>query len=53
MYPEVMGMQKSLFFWNHNCMEGGSDSETRSKFNSEEAAMAAKLAKYLVQQGYR
>lgn len=52
-YPEVMGMQQPLFFWNHNYMESGSDSETRSKYNCEEAVMAAKLAKYLVQQGYR
>ena len=52
-YPAVKGMQQPLFFWDHDNKEGGSDSETRSKFNSEEAVMAAKLAKYLVQQGYR
>ena len=51
-YPGVRGMQQPLFFWQHNHTEGG-DGDTKSKSNIEEARMAAKLAKYLVQQGYR
>lgn len=51
-YPGVKGMQQPLFFWRHDHLEGG-DGDNKSKFNKEEARMAAKLAKYLVQQGYR
>ncbi len=50
-YPHVRGMVHDVYFWNHNHPEGGKD-ENASKQNSTEAAMAARLAFYLVQQGY-
>ena len=50
-YPRVKGMVHDVFFWNHDHAEGGKD-ENASKQNSAEAAMAARLAFYLVQQGY-
>ena len=51
-YPKVRGMVHDVFFWNHNHPEGGKD-ETASKQNNVEAAMAARLAFYLTQQGYK
>lgn len=51
-YPKVKGMLHNVFFWDHNHPEGGKD-ETASKQNSTEAAMAARLAFYLTQQGYK
>ena len=51
-YPPVKGMVKNVFFWDHNHTEGGKD-ENSSKQNSTEAAMAARLALYLTQQGYQ
>lgn len=51
-YPPVKGMVKDVFFWDHNHPEGGKD-ENSSKQNSTEAAMAARLALYLTQQGYK
>ncbi len=51
-YPRVKGMVHNVFFWDHNHPEGGRD-ENASKQNSTEAAMAARLALYLTQQGYK
>ena len=51
-YPKVKGMLHNVFFWDHNHPEGGKD-ENSSKQNSTEAAMAARLALYLTQQGYK
>ncbi|KAL0023606.1 hypothetical protein WJX77_006297 [Trebouxia sp. C0004] len=51
-YPRVKGMVHNVFFWDHNHPEGGRD-ENASKQNSAEAAMAARLALYLTQQGYK
>lgn len=51
-YPKVKGMVHNVFFWDHNHPEGGRD-ENASKQNSTEAAMAARLALYLTQQGYK
>ena len=51
-YPPVKGMVKNVFFWDHNHGEGGKD-DNSSKQNSTEAAMAARLAFYLTQQGYK
>ena len=51
-YPPVEGMVKNVFFWDHDHPEGGKD-ENSSKQNSTEAAMAARLAFYLTQQGYK
>ena len=45
-------MVKNVFFWDHSHLEGGKD-ENSSKQNSTEAAMAARLALYLTQQGYK
>ena len=50
-YPRVQGMVHDVFFWSHDHPEGGKD-ENASKQNGIEAAMAARLAFYLVQQGY-
>ncbi|KAL3140347.1 hypothetical protein ABBQ38_004611 [Trebouxia sp. C0009 RCD-2024] len=50
-YPKVQGMVHDVFFWSHDHPEGGKD-ENASKQNGKEAAMAARLAFYLVQQGY-
>ena len=51
-YPPVEGMVKNVFFWDHDHPEGGKH-ENSSKQNSTEAAMAARLAFYLTQQGYK
>ncbi|KAK9808579.1 hypothetical protein WJX72_000022 [[Myrmecia] bisecta] len=51
-HPAVRGMLHNVFFWHHDHPEGGQGDESRSKFNTTEAAMAARLAKYLLQQGY-
>jgi len=51
-YPPVQGMAKNVFFWDHNHPEGGND-DTKSKVNAEEANLAARLAFYLKQQGYK
>ena len=51
-YPRVKGMVHNVFFWDHNHLEGGRD-ENASKQNGTEAAMAARLALYLTQQGYK
>ena len=45
-------MVHNIFFWDHNNPEGGKDDNSSSKQNSTEAAMAARLAYYLTQQGY-
>ena len=50
--PRVKGMVHNVFFWDHNHPDGGRD-ENASKQNSTEAAMAACLALYLTQQGYK
>lgn len=50
-YPKVQGMVHDVYFWSHDHPEGGRD-ESSSKQNGKEAAMAARLAFYLVQQGY-
>lgn len=44
-------MVHEVYFWSHDHPEGGRD-ENSSKQNSTEAALAARLAFYLVQQGY-
>ena len=51
-YPPVQGMAKNVFFWDHNHPEGGND-DTKSKVNPGEANLAARLAFYLKQQGYK
>lgn len=50
-YPPVRGMMHNTFFWDQNHPEGGND-DSKSKVNSPEAGMAARLALYMVQQGY-
>lgn len=50
-YPNVRGMAHNVFFWNHHNLEGGDD-DRKSKVNPVEAQMAARLALYMVQQGY-
>lgn len=44
-------MAHNIFFWDHEHPEGGSD-DSKSKVNLVEAQMAARLALYMVQQGY-
>ena len=46
----VRGMRQSLFFWDHDHVEGGATDESRSKYNDEEARMAVRLAKHLLLQ---
>ena len=50
-YPPVRGMAHNIFFWDHEHPEGGND-DSMSKINLVEAQMAARLALYMVQQGY-
>ena len=50
-YPPVKGMAHNIFFWDHRHPEGGND-DSKSKVNLAEAQMAARLALYMVQQGY-
>lgn len=51
-YPPIRGMDQSLFFLAHNEDETNM-SESASKVNEHEAKMAAKLAVYLILQGYQ
>ncbi|OAD02352.1 hypothetical protein MUCCIDRAFT_143979 [Mucor lusitanicus CBS 277.49] len=51
-YPPILGMDQSLFFLAHNEDETNM-SESASKVNEHEAKMAAKLAVYLLLQGYQ
>ncbi|EPB87088.1 hypothetical protein HMPREF1544_06112 [Mucor circinelloides 1006PhL] len=51
-YPPILGMDQSLFFLAHNEDETNM-SESASKVNEHEAKMAAKLAVYLILQGYQ
>ncbi|KAI8647890.1 RNA helicase [Parasitella parasitica] len=51
-YPPIRGMDQSLFFLAHNEDETNM-SESASKVNEHEAKMAAKLAVYLLLQGYQ
>ena len=44
-------MAHNIFFWDHEHREGGND-DSKSKVNLVEAQMAARLALYMVQQGY-
>lgn len=50
-YRAVRGMAHNIFFWDHEHPEGGND-DSMSKINLVEAQMAARLAMYMVQQGY-
>ena len=50
-YPPVRGMAHEVFFWDHDHPEGGND-DSKSKVNPPEAQKAARLALYMVQQGY-
>jgi hypothetical protein len=49
-HPNVMGMAENVFFWEHNHPEGGSNDESKSKFNTEEADMAIHLVRHLLLQ---
>lgn len=44
-------MCPTVYFWDHDHPEGGND-DSKSKVNPTEAEMAARLALYMVQQGY-
>jgi hypothetical protein len=51
-YPPVKGMLHSLYFLSHDCPEGGAAEESDSKYNTHEALLVVRLARYLLQQGY-
>ena len=50
-YPEIKGMSKRLYFWNHSYPEA-KDANLSSYCNLEEAQMVLALVKYLCLQGY-
>jgi len=50
--PDVLGVEKDMFFITHNKLEGENDG-LKSKFNDYEAKYLVKLCKYLLQQGYK
>ena len=50
--PDVLGMEKDMFFITHNKLEGENDG-LKSKFNDFEAKYLVKLCNYLLQQGYK
>ena len=50
--PDILGMEKDMFFITHNKLEGENDG-LKSKFNDYEAKYLVKLCKYLLQQGYK
>jgi len=50
--PDVLGIEKDMFFITHNKLEGESEG-LKSKFNDYEAKYLVKLCKYLLQQGYK
>ncbi|KAI8979973.1 RNA helicase [Pilobolus umbonatus] len=52
LYPPVRGMDQSLYFLSHNEPENHLP-DSASKYNEHEAKMAAKLAIYLLKQGYK
>jgi len=49
---KVLGIDKNLFFLDHQVLEKTS-SESTSKFNDHEVMLVANLCLYLVQQGYK
>ncbi|KAF5314903.1 hypothetical protein D9619_007516 [Psilocybe cf. subviscida] len=49
-YPAVKGMQKDVFFMNHNNPEGGLE-DSVSKYNSYEVEMIRDLVLYFLKQG--
>ena len=51
-YPDVLGLQKNLFFLNHSQPESSKQDEAKSHANPFEAEFAVQLAKYLHKQGY-
>ena len=50
--PDVLGVEKDMFFISHNKFEG-ENSGLKSKFNDYEAKYLVRLCKYLLQQGYK
>ncbi|KAF9227364.1 hypothetical protein BS17DRAFT_747823 [Gyrodon lividus] len=50
-YPDVRGMEKNLFFVNHNNKENGGLDDTASKYNTYEVDMIQDLVLYLLRQG--
>jgi hypothetical protein len=52
-YPDVIGMRKRLFWWDHRKAEGGlsSDAMSTSHWNGHEIEMTVALLNHLVQQG--
>ena len=50
-YPHVRSVEKDLFFFNHKFQESTNDA-IQSKYNSEEAKIIVRFAKYLLQQNY-
>ncbi|KAJ5749002.1 uncharacterized protein N7511_010698 [Penicillium nucicola] len=52
-YPNVMGMQKRLFWWDHRKAEEGAsgDVTSTSHWNNHEIKMTVALVNHLIQQG--
>ena len=51
-YPDIMGINKNLYFLNHDKQEG-ENSSMLSKFNEYEAQMIVNFTQYLAKQNYR
>jgi hypothetical protein len=51
-YPNVLGLQKNLYFFTHSVPETSNQDEEKSHANKFEAEFAVHLAKYLHKQGY-
>ena len=52
-FPQVKGVKHNLYFIDHKILEDRNDVEGLSKQNSHEAKFIAKLADYLLKQGYQ
>lgn len=50
-YPNVKGVDKNLFFLDHDKPES-SDGDSKSKYNVHEANYCGHLCRYFLQQGY-
>ncbi|XP_076813144.1 NFX1-type zinc finger-containing protein 1-like isoform X2 [Clavelina lepadiformis] len=50
-YPQVMGVQKNVFFLSHECRENNVQ-DGQSKVNHHEASFMVTFCQYLIQQGY-
>ncbi|KAG6452108.1 NFX1-type zinc finger-containing protein 1 [Manduca sexta] len=50
--PDVLGLQKNLFFFTHDYIEEPQTDSNRSRTNHKEADITLALANYIIMQGY-